>query len=215
MKKETELFYTKDLCVGYNHKTVREIENLVVHTGKIIGIVGTSGIGKTTFLKTIAGLLPPVKGEIHYTFRCSPVLMHQQYTSFDWYRCLDNILIVDDIRHNKITEERISAAREMLKLVGLEDYADAYPRQLSGGQKQRLSLARVLYANPDLLLMDEPLSALDERTREQMQDLILMRRQDSDQTIIMVTHSREEAGKMCDLIIDFDRNEYYLHVEAT
>lgn len=204
------LFRTHDLIVGYRKKPIMGIRDIDIPKGIIVGVLGTSGIGKTTLLKTIAELIPPVEGEIEFPIPTKAFLMHQQYTSFDWYRCLDNILIVEDVHKRKITPDKIENAKALLADVGLGEFADAYPKQLSGGQRQRLSLARALYAEPKLLLMDEPLSALDEKTRENMQNLILERHHGPDQTIIMVTHSKDEANRMCDLIIDFDDNQSQL-----
>lgn len=194
----------KNVAIGYNNVAIRERLNYTFEYRKIYGILGESGAGKTTLLKTIAGLLKPISGTIYLEGK-KPYLMHQQYTCFDWLTCIDNILVVDKVRHKAITKERIQLAAEYLKDVGLyDDYMwQKYPTQLSGGQKQRLALARALYKEPDLMLMDEPLSALDEKTREEMQDLILEKHKVMNNTIIMVTHSTAEAEKMCDEIIKF------------
>lgn len=127
-------------------------------------------------------------------------MLHQNYTSFDWLTCLDNILIAKKIQGN-VTEEDIDNAKQMLDAVKLSKDADKYPRQLSGGMRQRLALARTLFVNPKIILMDEPLSALDGKTRGEMQDLILDIHERTKNTILMVTHSTEEANKMCDKII--------------
>ena len=129
-------------------------------------------------------------------------MMHQNYTSFDWLKCLDNVLIAKKIR-GKLEEKDIAEAKELLSLVGLNKSMEKYPKQLSGGMRQRLALARTLFANPGVVLMDEPLSALDSCTRNKMQNLIVEQHQKSNNTIIMVTHSKEEAKKMCDVIIEF------------
>lgn len=196
---------TKSLSIGYHGKSIISIPDYHFENNKIYGILGESGIGKTTFLKTLSGLLRPTGGEIEYECQQKDIfMMHQQYTSFDWLRCLDNILIVNDIKHLKITMEVIADARSYLYAVGLEDCERKFPRQLSGGQKQRLALARALYSHPKVLLMDEPLSALDEVTRNKMQELILTSHRKYHNTIIMVTHSKKEAEVMCDEIINFN-----------
>lgn len=176
---------------------------------KIYGILGSSGCGKTTLLRTIAGLLKPLSGNVVINDKVvskanqnNVYMMHQNYTSFDWRNCLDNILIAKEVK-GMVTQEDIKRAKEMMVIVGLEGKEKMYPRQLSGGQKQRLALARTLFMNPDIILMDEPLSALDQKTREVMQDLIIRQHNQTHNTIIMVTHSREEAEKMCDVIINF------------
>jgi ABC-type nitrate/sulfonate/bicarbonate transport system ATPase subunit len=176
---------------------------------KIYGILGESGCGKTTLLRTIAGLVKPLSGTISVNgelitnaSKNNIYMMHQNYTSFDWLKCLDNILIAKKVK-GRINKCDVDRAKEMMKLVGLENSEDKYPKQLSGGMRQRLALARTLFMNPGIILMDEPLSALDIETRERMQDLIINQHKETSSTIIMVTHSREEANKMCDVIIEF------------
>jgi len=176
---------------------------------KIYGILGESGCGKTTLLRTIAGLVKPLSGTISVNgelitkaSKNNIYMMHQNYTSFDWLKCLDNILIAKKVK-GRINKCDVDRAKEMMKLVGLENNEDKYPKQLSGGMRQRLALARTLFMNPEIILMDEPLSALDIETRERMQDLIINQHKETSSTIIMVTHSREEANKMCDVIIEF------------
>lgn len=176
---------------------------------KIYGILGESGCGKTTLLRTIAGLVKPLSGTISVNrelitkaSKNNIYMMHQNYTSFDWLKCLDNILVAKKVK-GRINKCDVDRAKEMMKLVGLENNEDKYPKQLSGGMRQRLALARTLFMNPGIILMDEPLSALDIETRERMQDLIINQHKETRSTIIMVTHSREEANKMCDVIIEF------------
>ena len=127
-------------------------------------------------------------------------MMHQNYTSFDWKTCFGNVLVAQDIKGN-ITEKDIEMAKEMLDKVHLLEHMDKYPKQLSGGMRQRLALARTLFMKPKILLMDEPLSALDNATRVDMQNLIMNMHNEINNTIIMVTHSQEEATRMCDEII--------------
>ena len=118
--------------------------------------------------------------------------------------CLENILIAKKIKEN-VTDKDIDIAKQLLKRVGLYEHINKYPSQLSGGQRQRLALARTLFMNPQMLLMDEPLSALDETTRAEMQNMIIEMHNKLRNTIIMVTHSRAEAEKMCDVIINLKR----------
>lgn len=174
---------------------------------KIYGILGESGCGKTTLLRTIAGLTKPLSGEvlvdgvkINKPNKSGIYMLHQNYTSFDWLTCIDNVLIAKKIQGN-ITDEDIENAKQMLKVVKLDEAIDKYPRQLSGGMRQRLALARTLFLNPKIVLMDEPLSALDSQTRTEMQDLILDIHKKTGNTILMITHSQDEANKMCNEII--------------
>ena len=175
---------------------------------KIYGILGQSGCGKTTLLRTIAGLMKPLSGQVvvngELVTKASKnniYMMHQNYTSFDWLKCIDNILITKKIK-GRVTDEDVLKAKEMLALVQLEGNETKYPKQLSGGMRQRLAIARTLFTNPEIILMDEPLSALDVTTRTAMQNLIIEKHKETNNTIIMVTHSKEEAQKMCDMIIE-------------
>ena len=194
-----------NVSIGYNSLVIRDNLNYNFEQDKIYGILGESGVGKTTFLKTIAGLLKPIKGtiEVEKGLKRSIYMMHQSYTCFDWLTCIDNILITERIKHHKITNELREKAEQALDDVGLIEHKNKYPTQLSGGQRQRLALARTLFTSPQVILMDEPLSALDETTRECMQDLILNIHKETHNTIIMVTHSSDEANRMCDEIIKF------------
>ena len=198
-----------NVTTGYSRdKPLRSNLSYTFEDNKIYGILGESGCGKSTLLKTIAGLIYPLQGEVFIDGKIlqradknDVYMMHQNYTSFDWMNCLNNILIAEKVKHKRITNESKENALDWLERVGLKDYADKYPRQLSGGMRQRLALARTLYMKPSIILMDEPLSALDEKTRHEMQDLILDIHNQTKNIIIMVTHSKSEAQRMCDTII--------------
>lgn len=201
------MIVVNNLCTGYT-KTSPLLKGFNYQfDNKIYGILGESGCGKTTLLRTITGLTKPLSGEvliddvqINKPNKNGVYMMHQNYTSFDWLTCLDNILIAKKIQGG-ITKEDVDSAKKMLEAVKLGKDIDKYPRQLSGGMRQRLALARTLFVNPKIILMDEPLSALDGNTRSEMQDLILNIHKRTNNTILMVTHSIEEANKMCDTII--------------
>lgn len=188
-----------NLVVGYDKPLLNPI-TATFEDNKVYGILGKSGCGKSTLLRTIAGLNKQMSGSIVKNDASVPYMMHQRYTNFDWLSCLDNVLIAE--RKRKGRRELKGEAIEVLKKVGLGDYLDRYPTELSGGMQQRLALARVLFAKPKVLLMDEPLSALDDTTRERMQQLILDYHKETQNTILMVTHSVDEAIKMCDHIIN-------------
>lgn len=175
---------------------------------KIYGILGESGCGKTTLLRTIAGLMKPLNGEVIIdgkpvtkASKNNVFMMHQNYTSFDWMTCLQNVLLPMKIKRT-ITKKDVENAKDFLDHVGLNGYENKYPKQLSGGQRQRLALARTLFAKPEIILMDEPLSALDPQTRSSMQNLVMNQHRKENNTVIIVTHSLSEAEKMCDLVIN-------------
>ena len=191
--------HLNNLVVGYDKPLLNPITT-TFEDNKVYGILGKSGCGKSTLLRTIAGLNKQMSGSIVKNDASVPYMMHQRYTNFDWLSCLNNVLIAE--RKRKGRRELKDEAIEVLKKVGLVDYLDRYPTELSGGMQQRLALARVLFAKPKVLLMDEPLSALDDTTREKMQQLILDCHKETQNTILMVTHSVDEAIKMCDHIIN-------------
>lgn len=196
----------KNLYTGYSKSNPLLKDFNYTFDKKIYAILGQSGCGKTTLLRTIAGLRKPLSGEVlvDETKILKPnknvYMMHQSYTSFDWLNCLDNVLIAKKIK-GKVTTKDIEVAYDMLSKVKLLDHADKYPRQLSGGMRQRLALARTLFMRPEIILMDEPLSALDGETRSEMQQLILRLHNETNNTIILVTHSSEEAELLSDNIL--------------
>ena len=187
-----------NLVVGYNKPLMKPLD-LTFENGHIYGVLGKSGCGKSTLLKTIAKMQKPISGSIQRNDNDQIYMMHQRYTNFNWLSCLDNVLIAE--RNKKKRKELKPKAITVLQQVGLGEYLDRYPTELSGGMQQRLALARVLFVKPKYLLMDEPLSALDDSTRATMQQLIMDIHKETNNTIIMVTHSVEEAHKMCDEII--------------
>jgi len=193
-----------NLVVGYKKPLLQPI-NATFEDGKIYGILGKSGCGKSTLLKTIAKTQKPISGQVVKSDKKQIYMMHQRYTNFNWLSCLDNVLIAE--RNKRKRKELTDRAIEVLNQVGLGEYLDRYPTELSGGMQQRLALARVLFVEPHYLLMDEPLSALDDATRAVMQQLIMDVHRKTGGTIIMVTHSVAEAAKMCDQIITLEKGE--------
>lgn len=202
------MLQTKDLFIGYKNNCIMKDLNYQFDN-KIYGILGASGLGKTTLLKTLAGLIKPIAGEVILdgnriinANKNGIYMMHQSYTCFNWLRVDENVYIARKIQKRNLTQEDIDEGLKLLEKVGLGNQLEQYPQQLSGGMRQRLALARTLYANPKVILMDEPLSALDQKTRKSMQDLLMDYQKANKSTIIMVTHSKEEAKRMCDQIIE-------------
>lgn len=193
-----------NLVVGYK-KPLLDPLNVVFEDGKIYGILGPSGCGKSTLLKTIAKMKKPLSGKVIRNDNCQIYMMHQRYTNFNWLNCLNNVLIAE--RSKRKRKELVPRAKAVLEQVGLGEYMDRYPTELSGGMQQRLALARVLFIKPKYLLMDEPLSALDDVTRAKMQQLIKAVHNETGGTIIMVTHSIAEANRMCDQIITLTKGK--------
>lgn len=190
-----------NLVVGYDRPLMKPL-NYKFEDGKIYGVLGKSGCGKSSLLRTIARMNKPLGGQVVNQRKDQIYMMHQKYTNFNWLTCLDNVLIAE--RNRRKRKELRQKAIEVLQKVGLGEYLDRYPTELSGGMQQRLALARVLFVRPSILLMDEPLSALDDLTRVKMQQLIMDTHKETGNTIIMVTHSVDEAKKMCDQIINLN-----------
>lgn len=166
-------------------------------------VLGPSGSGKTTLLRILAGLLKPTRGSVHFSqSEKSPVigLVFQQANLMPWRTVFENISLPLELRGvnaQKITRR----TEELIDLVGLRDFADAWPSSLSGGMAQRVALARALIQDPDVLLLDEPFGGLDALTRERMGVELLRIWQSRRKTVMMVTHSISEALLLADRII--------------
>jgi NitT/TauT family transport system ATP-binding protein len=189
--------------------SVVAIENLdfSVRRGEFVSLLGPSGCGKSTLLKAIARLVPIASGRIVLrdpTLRVG--FMFQKPLLLPWRTTLDNALLPVEIQFggSVVDPTDRQRARRMLEMVQLGDFADAYPHQLSGGMQQRAALARALMSDPDVLLLDEPFGALDELTREVLNEELIRIWQSGDtrlHTIVMVTHSIPEAVTMSDRVI--------------
>ena len=186
----------------------KALENIsfTVNPGEFIAIVGPSGCGKSTLLSLIAGLLVPGSGSL--MLNGSPIssvkskigYMLQKDHLFEWRSILSNVLLGLEI-HKNVNDVTRAKALELLKTYGLEEFADAKPSQLSGGMRQRAALIRTLVLEPELLLLDEPFSALDYQTRLMVADDIWKIIKKEQKTAILVTHDLSEALSMADRVL--------------
>jgi NitT/TauT family transport system ATP-binding protein len=188
--------------------------NLSLREGEIVGLLGRSGSGKSTLLRIVAGLLEPSAGEV--LWRDRPVhgptdgvaMVFQSFALFPWLTVQENVELGLEAR-GVVRAEREDRAEAAIDLIGLGGFESAYPKELSGGMRQRVGLARALVVHPDLLLMDEPFSALDVLTAETLRtDLIDLwsEKKLPVSSVLMVTHNIEEAVLMCDRILVFSSN---------
>ena len=179
--------------------------NLTVKSGEFLTIVGPSGCGKSTLLDLLAGLARPNSGEIYIDNKLitGPALdrgiVLQGYALFPWRTVRHNVEFGLEIKHIG-KEERREISTRFINLVGLQGFEDRYPYELSGGMKQRVAIARALAYDPEVLLMDEPFAAVDAQTREVMQDELLRIWEETNKTIVFVTHSIEEAVGLADRV---------------
>lgn len=187
-------------------KYILEDINLKIATGEFICVLGKSGCGKSTMLNMLAGYLKPDKGRI--TVNDEDVqgpsaqrgVVFQQHALFPWYTVKENIEFGLKLKKHKKSEvEKI--AKQYIDMIGLQGYENAYPSELSGGMAQRVGIARALVNNPQVLLMDEPLGALDAMTRDTMRKELIRIWQISQKTIFFITHSVPEAVYLADRVI--------------
>src|SRR5262249_22751043 len=184
--------------------------DLAVERGAFVALLGPSGCGKTTFLRIVAGLEPATSGEVLLDGRAvrgpgnDRGFVFQSDNLLPWRTVLANALIGPELA-GRVGEDERRRALDLLKLVGLDGFETYYPRQLSGGMRQRVNLARALAINPEVLLMDEPFSALDAQTREIMQTELLRIWNEGRKTVLFVTHQIDEAVFLSDRVLVFAR----------
>jgi len=185
---------------------VLENFNLEIKKGELVTLVGPSGSGKTTILRLIAGLDEPTSGEVTINGKaCSCPgadrgMVFQDFALFPWRTVRKNVEFGMEI--TKVPkEERRERAEKYIKLAGLENFIDSRVSELSGGMKQRVGIARALVGHPEVILMDEPFGALDAQTRNIMQVQLLKILEKTDQTIVFVTHSVDEAVFLSDRVV--------------
>ena len=185
--------------VSHSFGAVVVFRNLTLSTavGEFMAVVGPSGCGKTTLLNLLSGYEIPVDGTVVREGRVRTI--HQQGGLFPWRTVEENIGMA--LRHVKNEVERKRQISEMISLVGLEGFAEHYPRQLSGGMRQRVEMARALAGDTDILLLDEPFSALDYLTRLRMRRELARMLAERPRTVVLVTHDIEEAAQLADRVV--------------
>ena len=203
------------ICINHLRKVFKHDEEetvaledftLDIRKGELISIVGPSGCGKTTILRMIAGLLEPTSGTIRIKGDlCTEPgpdrgMVFQDFALFPWRSVRRNVEFSMEVAGVPKAERR-ERAEKYIKLVGLEKFADSRVHELSGGMKQRVGIARVFVNHPEVILMDEPFGALDAQTRNIMQVQLTNILEKTDQTIIFVTHSVDEALFLSDRVV--------------
>lgn len=199
------VFKTFDIK-GPTGAVILEDINLSVNEGEFLAILGPSGSGKSTLLRIIAGLIPASKGTVHYlgqpinSVNPGVAMVFQSFALFPWLTVLENVLL--GLASQKISQsEKRDKAMCIIDILGLDGFENAYPKELSGGMRQRVGIGRALVSDPDVLLMDEPFSALDVLTAENLRRDLLelwLERKIPTKSIILVTHGIEEAVYMAD-----------------
>lgn len=185
VKNLTKNFYNKDGEI----QVLNDI-NFSLSEGEILTLLGPSGSGKSTILNILTELLKPTSGKVNITGNIG--YMFQKDHLLEWRTIMDNILIGLEIQKKK-TPEAISRIERLLKTYGLWDFRNMYPKELSGGMRQRVALIRTLAVNPDILLLDEPFSALDYQTRILVSDDVYKIIRNEGKSAILVTHDISEA----------------------
>lgn len=193
MKNVSKTFYTEIGALD-----VLEDITFNLNEGEIIAIVGPSGSGKSTLLNIISKLIEPTEGEIYVDGEIG--YMFQRDHLFNWRTVWKNIMLGLEIKKEK-NQENIDKTKELLTKYGLIDFINSYPQELSGGMRQRIALIRTLVTNPQVLLLDEPFSALDYQTRINVSEDIFKMIKDSNVSAILVTHDISEAIAMADRVI--------------
>ncbi len=177
-----------------------------IQADEFVCVVGNSGSGKSTLLRILGGLLAPTAGQVQFRGRAVQGtqteigFVFQNTNLMPWRTALENVLLPLELQKTPDAQDRARAGAA-LALMGLEEFADAYPAQLSGGMAQRLTLTRALLQEPALLLMDEPFGALDALTRERLNQELLRIHRDRAQTVLMITHSIQEAIFLADRVL--------------
>lgn len=201
----------KDLVVKYHRQTEETLAlnkiNITIGSGDIYTFIGPSGCGKSTLLHVLSGILKDYEGSVKIDRKSIDPrkqrigLILQNYGLLPWKNVCQNTMLGLKIKNGQ--QDMDDYAKYILRQLGIESLLDRYPRELSGGQQQRVAIARAFILRPDLLLMDEPFSALDAINREELQELFLKIWQDNKVTTIFITHSVDEALYLGSKIVIF------------
>ena len=199
----------ENLTKKFGNTTAVDNLSVTMESGKMIALLGPSGCGKTTILNMLSGILPATSGKIFFDDQDVTALppekrniglVFQNYALYPHMTVLENICFPLEIK--KVPKkQRIAKAKELAELVRISEYLDRKPAELSGGQQQRVAIARALAKEPQLLLLDEPLSNLDAKLRVEMREEILRIQRASNITTVFVTHDQEEASSIADEVI--------------
>ena len=202
----------KNLAKSYDTRTIFKNMNLTVNDGEVLSIVGPSGIGKTTFLRIVAGLLPADQGELILNGESLDLtgertgaqvgVIFQDFNLFPQYTVKENVMLAPQMVHNESKDEAAENADRLLADLGLTAQADQYSFQLSGGQKQRVAIARALAMKPGILAYDEPTSGLDAESTERV-IAVIKQLQAQGVTQLIVTHDLPFAEAVADKTFDF------------
>jgi NitT/TauT family transport system ATP-binding protein len=196
MKDNNSRLVIEKVSHHYDSLSVLHNFNLEVHANEIVVLVGPSGCGKTTILNLLSGHFAPAAGSI--TRNGIVRTVYQQDGLFPWLTVAENISL--GLRSIEDANVREHELRELLQLIHMEDFIDHYPHQLSGGMRQRVELARAVAGESDILLMDEPFSALDYQARLRMRHELVRLLEKKPRTVVFVTHDIEEAAQLADRI---------------
>ena len=213
-----EIFSAQGICRAFdkehgNHQVLSDV-NVSLREGEIVGLLGRSGSGKSTLLRIIAGLIQPSEGSVMYQGQpvtgpqAGVAMVFQTFALFPWLTVMENVEAGLEAQ-GVARAERRRRALAAIDLIGLDGFENAYPRELSGGMRQRVGFARALVVQPNLLLMDEPFSALDVLTAETLRSDLLelwCEKRLGINTVLIVTHNIEEAVFMCDRILILSSN---------
>ncbi|KTD76631.1 AAA-associated domain-containing protein [Legionella waltersii] len=216
----------ENLCKSFKKASTQDLlvledVNFKLQEGEIVALLGKSGSGKSTLLRIIAGLVAPSSGTV--TYRGTPVtrpvegiaMVFQSFALMPWLTVLENVELGLEAQ-GVSRDERRHRAIEAIDIIGLDGFESAFPKELSGGMRQRVGFARALVINPDVLLMDEPFSALDVLTAENLKsDLLELWKEKKTHTngILLVTHNIEEAATLADRIVIFGNDPGYIRAE--